>query len=225
MSYFITGTDTGVGKTYVTALLLRALNEAGHRAFGYKPLACGDRLDADWLRAAGADPGMPIESINPVYFKVPASPMAAGLIENRVVDLAAVRAGFQALRAQADVVLVEGAGGWLVPISPSYSMADLAVEFQLPVLVVVHNRLGAINHTLLTVEAIRARGLRCAGLVLNHVGDERDSASISNRLLLDQLLPGVPIVAEIMHGEEWVEPGVVEALVPSKPAPSTPGPR
>lgn len=219
MSYFITGTDTGVGKTYVTALLLRALNEAGHRALGYKPLACGDRLDADCLRSAGADPGMPIEAINPVYFKVPASPMAAGLIENRVADLAAVRAGFQALQAQADVVLVEGAGGWLVPISPSYSMADLAVEFQLPVLVVVHNRLGAINHTLLTVEAIRTRGLRCAGLVLNHVADERDSASISNRLLLDQLLPGVPILAEVMHGEEWLEPGVVEALAPSKPAP------
>ena len=212
MSYFVTGTDTGVGKTYVTALLLRALNQAGVRAVGYKPIACGDRQDADLLRAAGADPDLAMELINPVYFKVPASPMAAGMIENRVADVDALRAGFRALQAHSDQVLVEGAGGWLVPISQGYSMADLAAELHLDVIVVVNNRLGALNHTLLTVEAIRARGLWCAGLVLNQVADERDSASISNRILLERLLPGVPILAEVMHGEEWIDPAAVAAL-------------
>jgi len=217
MSYFITGTDTGVGKTHVTALLLRAFNEAGRPALGYKPLACGDRLDADILRAAGAEPSLPLNAINPVFYRVPAAPMAAAMIENRVPDLAAVRAGFDALAARATTVLVEGAGGWLVPISESYSMADLAADLGLPVLVVVNNKLGALNHTLLTVHAIEARGLRCAGLLLNQVADERDSASISNRILLEKLLPHVPILAEIMHGEEILDPGVVAALEGSPP--------
>jgi len=212
MSYFITGTDTGVGKTHVTALLLRAFNQAGHPALGYKPLACGDRLDAEALRAAGADPALPLDAFNPVFYRVPAAPMAAAMIENRTPDLAAVRAGFAALAARAATVLVEGAGGWLVPISESYSMADLAADLGLPVLVVVNNKLGALNHTLLTVQAIEARGLRCAGLLLNQVADERDSASISNRILLEKLLPHVPILAEIMHGEEVLDPDVVAAL-------------
>jgi dethiobiotin synthetase len=212
MSFFITGTDTGVGKTHVTSLLLRAFNEAGRPALGYKPLACGDRLDADRLKAAGADPSLPLDAINPVFYRVPASPMAAAMIENRAPDIPAVRAGFDSLRARAGTVLVEGAGGWLVPISATYSMADLATDLDLPVLVVVNNKLGALNHTLLTVEAIVARGLHCAGLFLNQVADERDSASISNRLLLEKLLPDVPIMAEIMHGEEIIDPEVVDAL-------------
>jgi dethiobiotin synthetase len=216
MSFFITGTGTGVGKTHVTALLLRAFNAAGHTALGYKPVACGDRGDAEALRAAGADPSLPIECVNPVYFRVPVSPMAAALIENREPDLAAARAGFDALRERARVVLVEGAGGWLVPISATYSMADLAVEFGLPVVVVVDNQLGALNHTCLTIEAIRSRGLPCAGIVLNQVRDERDPASISNRFLLEQLLPGVAVLAEVMHGEESLDPEVVAALVKAR---------
>ena len=212
MSYFITGTDTGVGKTHVTALLLRAFNQTGRSALGYKPLACGDRLDAEILRAAGADPSLPLDVINPVFYRVPASPMAAALIENRVTDLAEVHRGFQTLRQRAGIVLVEGAGGWLVPISSGYSMADLAADFALPVLVVVNNRLGALNHTLLTVSAIEARGLTCAGLILNQVEDARDAASISNRILLEKLLPHVPIVADIMHGEELLDPSVTAAL-------------
>jgi len=213
MSFFITGTDTGVGKTHVTTMLLRAFNDAGHRALGFKPVACGDRLDAEHLRAAGTDPTLPIEAINPVFFRVPASPMAAGLIENRVVDVAMIHDALAVLRARADVVLVEGAGGWMVPISATYSMADLAADLGLPVIVVVNNKLGALNHTLLTVDSISAHHVRCAGLVLNHVSDERDPASISNRLLLEKLRPQVPVLAEVMHGEEVIDPSGLSALV------------
>ena len=212
MSYFITGTDTGVGKTHVTALLLRAFNESGRSALGYKPLACGDRLDAEALRLAGCQPSLKLEEINPVFYRVPASPMAAAMIENRVPDVAAIRDGFDALRKKSEIVLVEGAGGWLVPITETYSMADLAADFALPVLVVVNNKLGALNHTLLTVRAIESGPLRCAGIILNQAADTRDAASISNRILLEKLLPHVPIVAEIMHGEECLDPALLASL-------------
>ncbi|MFN0126206.1 MAG: dethiobiotin synthase [Verrucomicrobiales bacterium] len=212
MSFFVTGTDTGVGKTHVTAMLLRGWKGAGGVALGYKPLACGDRLDAERLREAGADPELSLDAINPVYFRMAASPMAAGLIENREADLAAVWAGFEALRERAETVFVEGVGGWLVPVTAAHSMADVAVALGLPVIVVVNNRLGALNHTLLTVESIRARGLPCVGLILNQVAETRDAASISNRLLLERLLPEAPVLAEVMYGEERLEQGVVETL-------------
>lgn len=212
MSFFVTGTDTGVGKTHVTALLLRGWRRAGWVALGYKPLACGDRVDAERLREAGSDSELSLDAINPVYFRMAASPMAAGLLENREADLAAVWAGYESLRGRAETIFVEGAGGWLVPVTAAYSMADVAVKLGLPVIVVVNNRLGALNHTLLTVESIRARGLPCAGLVLNQVAETRDAASISNRLLLERLLPEVPVLAEVMHGEESIEPAVIEAL-------------
>ncbi|CAN5158042.1 dethiobiotin synthase [soil metagenome] len=200
MRAFVTGTDTGTGKTYFSCLLLRALRAGGQPAAGYKPVVCGDRDDAAALQAAG-EPGIDLEAINPVWLKTPASPMAAALIENREIDPGALVAGYHALADRFPSVIVEGAGGWEVPISAEYSLADLAVALELPVLVVVDNKLGALNHTLLTVNAIAARGLDCAGLILNSVSDERDSASISNRALLGQLLPDVPVLVELMHGE------------------------
>jgi dethiobiotin synthetase len=138
--------------------------------------------------------------------------MAAAMIENRVPDMAAIRDGFDALRKKSEIVLVEGAGGWLVPITATYSMADLAADFALPVLVVVNNKLGALNHTLLTVRAIESGPLRCAGIILNQAADTRDAASISNRILLEKLLPHVPIIAEIMHGEECLDPALLASL-------------
>jgi dethiobiotin synthetase len=211
MSYFITGTDTGVGKTYITCLLLRALNAAGRSALGFKPIGCGDRHDAEALRAAGADPTVPLDLINPVWFRSPVSPMAASMIEHRPVDRAAISAGFPQLARRAEIVLVEGAGGWEVPVQPGFAMADLAAEFSLPVIVVVDNKLGALNHTILTAKAIAARGLRCHGLILNHLSDTRHHASISNRLLLEQLLD-LPILAEILHGEETLDPQIAARL-------------
>jgi dethiobiotin synthetase len=155
MSYFITGTDTGVGKTHVTALLLRAFNESGRSALGYKPLACGDRLDAEALRLAGCQPSLKLEEINPVFYRVPASPMAAAMIENRVPDMAAIRDGFDALRKKSEIVLVEGAGGWLVPITATYSMADLAADFALPVLVVESHAADRARHRIRSITLCR----------------------------------------------------------------------
>ena len=201
MNYFITGTDTGAGKTYVTALLLQSLIAEGRSAAGFKPISCGDREDAEALLAASTPaPHLSLERVNPVHFKTPAAPLAAALIENRPADLTLIKDTYAELCGEFDHVLVEGIGGWEVPIGDGYSVADLAAELGLPVLLVVNNRLGALNHAILTARAIATRGLDCAGLILNYVEDERDSASVSNRLVLEKTLK-IPILADIIHGE------------------------
>lgn len=206
MHYFITGTDTDAGKTYITCLLIEALRRAGHDAVGYKPFACGDRRDPLALQQASGGV-LAVEEINPVFLKVPASPYAAALLENRSVDVEAGRNGFYTLAARHAHVLVEGAGGWEVPLAGKDTLADFAVELGLPVIVVVNNKLGCLNHTLLTVRSIQQRGLKCAGVILNHAHDERDAASISNRRVLENFLD-VPVLADVMHGEteiDWPE--------------------
>ncbi len=204
MTLFVTGTDTGAGKTHVASALLRALNAAGRRAVGFKPVACGDRLDAEHLRVAGADPALGLHVINPVFFRSPLSPAAAGLIEGKSVDFSAIDTALATLEAAAEVVLVEGAGGWLVPLEGSRTFGDWVAEKGWPVVLVVNNRLGALNHTLLTLEAIRSRGVTCRGLILNHVADERDAASISNKVLLERLTD-VPVIADVLHGDDAID--------------------
>ncbi|MEM9481495.1 MAG: dethiobiotin synthase [Verrucomicrobiota bacterium] len=200
----MTGTGTNVGKTYVTRLLLEALGRDRRSACGFKPISCGDRLDAQIL-LEGAQPHPPdggIDAINPVHLKTPAAPYAACLIENRTIDFDAIDTAFNSLCAEYDHVLVEGAGGWEVPLTDTETFADFAARLGLQVIVVIDNRLGALNHTILTVRAIEARGLTCAGLILNYVDDERDSASISNRAVLEQFLPNVPVLGDVLHGAE-----------------------
>lgn len=203
MRLFITGTDTEVGKTHVTRLLLDALKARGESAAGFKPISCGGCEDAVILAAASAPP-LSVEEANPVALKALASPMAAALIENKPVDVARILAAYEEISARYKHVLVEGAGGWEVPIRRDFSMADLAAAMDAPVVVVVRNRLGALNHTILTVRNLLARGLECAGIILNHVEEERDSASIANRAILEDVL-GVPVVLDILHGETEID--------------------
>ncbi len=199
--YFITGTDTDVGKTHVTAMLIRALRRAGTDAVGFKPICCGERTDAELLAAAS---GISVNDVNPVWMRPPVAPYTAAMIEGRMIDLALIRETFARLTA-AHTVIVEGAGGWLVPVERDYSMADMAAEFALPVIIVVANKLGCINHTLLTVQAIRAAGLKCAGIILNHTtASESDPAVVTNRAILEDLA-GIPILAEIAHGQMEME--------------------
>ena len=201
---FITGTDTNVGKTHIAAMLVRAKRAAGERVAGFKPIGCGDRTDAELLAEAA---GIPVNDANPVWLRPPVAPYTAAMIEGRVIDLALIRETFVRLAAEHTMV-VEGAGGWLVPVERNFSMADLAVEFGLPVVVVVANRLGCINHALLTVRAIRADGLKCAGIILNHtVAGEADPAVITNRAVLEDVLD-VPVLAEVAFGQ-------VDGLLPT----------
>ena len=207
MNYFITGTDTGVGKTFFTTLLIRALRRAGLDTVGMKPVCCGDREDAELLRAAAGNT-LDLDEVNPVWFSAPVAPYAAANIEKRAVDLAAIRARFTALRNAHRSLLVEGVGGWMVPIAPNYFVSDLAAEFGLPVLVVVRNRLGALNHSLLTIRAVQAAGLNCAGIVLNNAdGPAADTATASNRAMIEELADA-PILFEIERDQRELVLGI-----------------
>ncbi|HRJ72919.1 MAG TPA: dethiobiotin synthase, partial [Terrimicrobiaceae bacterium] len=134
----------------------------------------------------------------------PAAPLVAARREHREVDLAALTAWFQSHRSRRRSLLVEGAGGWLVPLGTSTTVADLAAALGLPVLVVVANRLGCINHTLLTVESIRRRGLECGGLVLNTIDDDQSVAVRTNREILQEFC-NVPVLFEITPGQTSLE--------------------
>ncbi|MCX6967798.1 MAG: dethiobiotin synthase [Verrucomicrobia bacterium] len=204
MNLFLTGTDTDVGKTYVAELLVRALRRTGLDTAPMKPLCCGNRDDALALYAA-CDGAVPLEVINPVWYKTPASPYAAAKVENRPVNMALLRQNFQQVRHRS--VIVEGVGGWMVPITKDYYVADLAAEFELPVAVVVRNRLGAINHALLTVRDIKHRGIPFAGIILNSTESEQDPAALTNCALLEVLL-GEPVLFEIKPGQTELEIGI-----------------
>ena len=200
-SYFLTGTDTNVGKTYVASMLVRALRAKGLDCVGMKPICCGGREDAEAIHAA-SDGAISLNDVNPVWLRTPAAPYTAAMIENRAIDLALIRETFARLRAAHASLIVEGVGGWRVPIARDYFISDLAAEFALPVAVVVANKLGALNHALLTIESIRARGLECAGVIFNHVTSAADDiAAITNRGMLEDIL-GVPILHEVAHGQQ-----------------------
>ncbi len=209
-SLFLTGTDTDVGKTYVAALILRALRAEGIDAVGMKPICCGDRTDALLLHTA-SDGCAELNDINPVWLRTPAAPYTAAMIENRAIDLALIRETFAKLREAHECVIVEGVGGWRVPITDAYFLSDLAAEFALPVAVVVANRLGAINHALLTVESIRASGQNCAGVIFNELpGTEPGIPTTTNRSVLESLL-AVPILFDVGCNEQ-VSASIVSRL-------------
>lgn len=199
---FITGTDTGVGKTWVAASLVRSLRAAGHDAVGFKPVLCGpDRDDAEALLAAslsGEKPaaGLTLDTVNPVWLPHPVAPLAAPLLgDDRPVDLCAILDTWELLARRHECIIIEGAGGWEVPLDTDRTFATLARDFAAPVLVVAANRLGVLNHTKLTVDAIVRAGLPCAGIVLNETAppDPDDPARRTNLAVLRQLFPSLSV--------------------------------
>ena len=214
LAYFVTGTDTGVGKTRVSTALLRALHRAGHaRVVGMKPVAAGcewveaeDGRSGHWLnedvaalRAAGTL-AVPSQFDNPYALPDPVSPHIAARRAGECIDLDHLESTFHALRQHADAVVVEGAGGFIVPLhdrdddasadrdGPGWvTSADLAVRLRLPVILVVGLRLGCLNHALLTQEAVLSRGLTLAGWVANLIDpdmpeQEANVATLRRRL-------------------------------------------
>lgn len=200
--YFVTGTDTGVGKTLVACSLLRAFAARGLKAVGMKPVASGavprgSRLvhdDVEKLTAAG-NVAAPHEHVNPYCFEPPIAPHIAASGAGMRIDLDRIRRSFDALAARADVVIVEGVGGFRVPLGPGVDTAQLAARLALPLVLVVGLRLGCLNHALLTVEAIAGRGLELAGWVANHV-DPRMAAAEENVRALATLI-AAPLLAHI----------------------------
>lgn len=200
MNLFITGTDTGVGKTYITKLLLSALTRSGQSAVGFKPIACGDRKDAEIISDASYPSPTSVDTVNPIFLKTPAAPMAAASIEGIAIDINRIKSTHLELTKSYDYVLTEGAGGWAVPINSEYSMGHLAADLGGPVLIVVNNKLGALNQTILTANAVRDMGLELTGIILNHITDERDAASITNRSVLENIIKP-PVILDVLHEE------------------------
>jgi dethiobiotin synthetase len=204
MNYFITGTDTDAGKTFVTALLTRSLRKAGFDTVAMKPVSCGEPGDTEILRQAVTGE-LTAKEITPVSYSAPLAPIEAARLEGRTFNPEDVLSVFRRLKDSRRSLLVEGVGGWLVPLAAGYSTADLAKAMDLPVLLVVRNRLGALNHTLLTLESIKSHGLTCRGIVLNnHPSDDGDAALEGNRRLLTELTE-IPILFEISPGQTELE--------------------
>jgi dethiobiotin synthetase len=171
---FVTGTDTGVGKTFVACALLRGLCDAGHRAIGMKPVAAGfaanstDNDDVIALAAAG-NVVAPLRDRNPYAFAEPIAPHLAADSAGITIDVSRVTAAYARLAERADAVVVEGAGGALVPLDARHDMLDIAHALRLPVLLVVGMRLGCLNHALLSALAVQRRGLALAGWIANEL--------------------------------------------------------
>jgi len=174
--WFITGTDTEVGKTVASCALLQAAAAAGYRAVGYKPVASGSEMTAEGIRNEDAlalqqasTLALPYEAINPLAFIEPTSPHIISAYEQRPIDFSVMSEGLARLSAQANWVQVEGAGGWLTPLSETTTFADWVMAEKLPVILVVGIKLGCINHALLTAQAIQAAGLPLAGWIANDI--------------------------------------------------------
>ncbi|MBI2295561.1 MAG: dethiobiotin synthase [Betaproteobacteria bacterium] len=200
--YFVTGTDTGVGKTLVACALLNAYAAHGLRVVGMKPVAAGAKPTAEGLKhedverlAAASSVTAPREHVNPYCFAAAIAPHIAAREAGVAIALGRIERSFRALASLADVVIVEGVGGFRVPLGPATDTAQLATRLALPVILVVGMRLGCLNHALLTADAIAARGLKLAGWVANHV-DPRMAAADENVRALEERI-GAPLLARI----------------------------
>lgn len=201
MNYFVTGTDTGVGKTLISVALLHAVSARGDRVAGFKPVAAGCDAqgmneDVLALQAASA-PELATEQINPYKFSPAIAPHLAAEQAGITINLAHILERYRALKAQVDSIIVEGVGGFEVPLNRTETTADLARELALPVILVVGMRLGCLNHALLTWRAIVDSGLECAGWVANTLDPQMPFLEDNISSLYDRL--GVPLLAVVPY--------------------------
>jgi dethiobiotin synthetase len=201
---FVTGTDTGVGKTAVATALLRALVREGRRAIGMKPVATGlaprEPMHADVAAlSAAANVAADPADLNPYAFSPPVAPHLAAAKAGSVVELDRIADAYARLAAMADAVVVEGAGGVFVPLGPRIDMLDIPRRLGVPVVLVVGLRLGCLSHALLSAHALAARGLRFAGWVANRIDPAMEEAD-ANVAALAERLPA-PLVADLAFGE------------------------
>ena len=193
---FITGTDTGVGKTYVTLLLAKYLMLQGFDVGVMKPISTGPKKDDDAIYLKKAlKLKDPLELINPVHLKLPLAPYSASKISKEKIDLKKIFKAFEKLKKLHDIVIVEGVGGVMVPILKDYFVADLIKEMDLPALIVSRAGLGTINHTLLTIEALKSRKIDVVGIVMNKYTGKEISEKTNSQVISD--ISKVPVLGEI----------------------------
>ena len=204
---FITGTDTGVGKTLVGTHIVRSWHGAGRSVGAYKPVASGAERDTQWTLIwsdvegyfTALNGAYPRERICPQHFTAPLAPPVAARFENRIVDSDLLANGVNWWLKQVDLLIVEGAGGLLSPMTENQSNADLAQLLGLDLLIVARAGLGTINHTLLTVEAAERRGLSIKGIVLNATHPMSDDQSVNSNAEEIARRCSVPILGVLPH--------------------------
>ncbi|MTI63222.1 dethiobiotin synthase [Methylophaga sp.] len=209
---FVTGTDTEVGKTRISTGLMGLLRHQGVSVAGMKPVASGCHwIEGQWQNEdalamiAQSNVSLPYSLINPYAFEPAIAPhIAAGRV-NTEVSISDIKQQFERIKAVSDAVVVEGAGGWLVPLNQTETMADLAVALDLPVVLVVAIKLGCINHALLSVESIQQRGLKIAGWVANHLDEQGESAEIIETLKQHIAAPCLGVVPRLAEGQSAAE--------------------
>ncbi|NJM12166.1 MAG: dethiobiotin synthase [Synechococcaceae cyanobacterium SM1_2_3] len=200
--FFVTGTDTGVGKTRVTCALLYATRQRGLSAVGMKPIAAGVEADgrnddvAQLIAASSLQP--PVALVNPFLYDPPIAPHIAAQEAGRPIDLTVIQHALAQLQTLAEVVWVEGAGGLLIPLNAQQDLADLAQRLALPMVLVVGMRLGCLNHALLTAEAIERRGLTLAGWVANRIDPDMTRFEANLETLQSRL--NAPLIGIIPYG-------------------------
>lgn len=195
---FITGTDTGVGKTFVTIWLARQLQKSGYRVGIMKPIACGPQRDNDALLAKKVlKLDDPLALINPINLKAPLAPLVAARQEKRKININKIFSAYKKLEKKHDLVLVEGVGGVAVPILPRYCLINLIRDFGLPTIVVARAGLGTINHTLLTLNTLKEEKVAILGVIMNGFTG-RDRSEKSNAKIIEEL-SGVPVLAKLHY--------------------------
>ncbi len=209
---FVTGTDTGAGKTHFSSLLLRHWRESGFDSvLGLKPLVSGGEEDLDLLWEAQGK-GAPKEALRYRSFALPAAPSMAAHAQGQEIQPAALVEWCQSALIKSKRALVEGAGGWMVPINGTWCIADFAVALDLPVVLVVPNRLGALNHCILTAEDITRRGLRLAGIVLTRLDSSVSSALAEGNLRILTQEFYLPVLGELPFGCDRLPLEIASAL-------------
>ena len=209
--FFITGTDTGVGKTVATACLLHLLKKHGIRVGVMKPFETGvffgrKESDAEFLiRTGGLDDSM--EDVAPIRLKTPAAPLIAARIEDASIDLEKIRQSYDRLMLKHETVLIEGVGGLLVPIKENYSSVDLVVELGVPLILVAHPFLGTINHTLLTLEVAHNKGLDVCGIIINSPREDHEVEVQERSVEFIEARSGVPVIGRLPFFQNYIENG------------------
>jgi dethiobiotin synthetase len=213
---FVTGTDTGVGKTVVSATIAWTLQQSGKRVAAMKPIQTGagedGLLDIEFIqKVMGTD--YSLEVVCPYRFPMPLAPLAASNLAGERMDIDRIKSAYFDLSSRHEIVIVEGAGGLLVPITETYFMSDLAYDLELGLIIVIRPGLGTLNHTLLTLEYARSHGLNILGFVINNFPDSPNLAERKNPDLLLKLT-GEKILGVIHHDQEIsVERGNVGNLI------------
>lgn len=208
-SFFITGTDTGVGKTYVTAQLCNMFRQAGYDVGVMKPVSTGGRDDAHYL-LKHTNLKDPLDIVNPIHFKMPVAPTIAAKLERKTINFKNIFSAYKKLKAiHKDGILIEGVGGVLVPLSKHYLVTDFIKKLRIPTIIIVRPWLGTVNHTLLTIDALKSRQIPISGFIVNY-GLPRGKTTDRFNKLIAKLSPR--IIEELSGIGELTLPSIRERL-------------